>query len=283
MIVFIRALSRLFCKLPRRWCLALMTSIAGVVYFIYRLTPYRDFIQGNIQRAFPDLPPQQLQHFAWQHVQRLFQAVAELLRFPLWQIEPPGPEVLQITGFEHLQAAWQQGRGVILASAHMGCWEMITATVAQAGLPTHVIVQPPSFDAFAQLFAEFRQQVGVRTHNNNSLSSLRPVLRHLKQGDVVGMLVDQHGESRRLFGTFFGQQVSLPEGPTFFARHCQSPIIPVFAWREGECHHIAFEAPIAPADSPEALMQTLYQRIEAAIKAHPEDWLWSYNRWDKYP
>lgn len=260
-----------------------MASAAGAVFCLYRLSPYRNFIQGNVRAAFPDWPESRYQEVAWQHVRRLFQAVADFLRFPAWASHPPGPDVLQVQGFEHLQAAWQQGRGVILVSGHMGCWEIIGATVAQAGFPFHVLVQPPTVDAFARLFAQLRGGVGVVTHNNTSLSSLRPVLRELQQGAVVGLLVDQHGESRRLLGTFFGHQVSLPEGPAFFARYCDSPIVPVFAWREGDCHQIRFEPPLPIADSPQALMQSLYQRIEAAIRAHPEDWLWTYNRWDKYP
>lgn len=260
-----------------------MASAAGAVFCLYRLSPYRHFIQGNVRAAFPDWPEARYQEIAWQHVRRLFQAVADFLRFPAWASHPPGPDVLQVQGFEHLQAAWQQGRGVILVSGHMGCWEIIGATVAQAGFPFHVLVQPPTVDAFARLFAQLRGGVGVVTHNNTSLSSLRPVLRELQQGAVVGLLVDQHGESRRLLGTFFGHQVSLPEGPAFFARYCDSPIVPVFAWREGDCHQVRFEPPLPVADSPQALMQSLYQRIEAAIRAHPEDWLWTYNRWDKYP
>jgi KDO2-lipid IV(A) lauroyltransferase len=283
LIFLIQALSSVFCLLPRRWCLGLMASAAGVVFCLYSLSPYRRFIQGNLRAAFPDWSQARIQQVAWQHVKHLFQAVADLLRFPRWQTHPPGPDTLQVVGLEHVQAAWQEGRGVILASAHMGCWEMITATVAMAGLPTHVLVQPPTVDAFARLFAQFRASVGVVTHNNTSLSSLRPVLRQLARGAVVGMLVDQHGESRRLTGSFFGHEVSLPEGPAFFARHCGSLIVPVFAWREGDCHHICFEPPLVPEDSPQVLMQALYQRIEAAIQAHPDDWLWTYNRWDKYP
>ncbi|PKL76564.1 MAG: hypothetical protein CVV27_09580 [Candidatus Melainabacteria bacterium HGW-Melainabacteria-1] len=275
----------------RRPAQILASGLAGLIYALYRHSPYQGFIEGNIRAALPQAKAPQL---ARQHLRLLLWAILDLLRFQRFLSDPRVPPEVLISGWEHLEAAQAHGQGVILVSAHFGCWELIPASVSLSGLPVTVLVQKPALDVFDQLFREFRALAGVRTVNNDSLAGLRPILRALQRNEAVGLVIDQHGESRRLQGNFFGHTVSLPDGPAWLARRTGARIVPVLIRWRGSRHVLEFFAPLASPTSSETdpetdfkadqqLMQTIYAWLETQIRRYPENWLWSYNRWDKFP
>ena len=257
-------------------------GVAGFLFGLYRLSRHREFIQKNIAGALP-LNSQEQTHLARQHIENLLDAILTLLRFPLFA-HGTEPVPIQLEGYEHFLSAHQGGQGVILVSAHFGCWELFPAFLGQAGYEIQVLVQRPTVKAFDQYFNQSRAYAKVQTAYNDTISGLRPVLRALKKGQVLGLLIDQHGESNQILGDFFGHHVSMPEGPYFLAQKTGACIVPVFTYRESETHLIQF-FPALDLDQfsgPQELMQTLYHQIEAMIRQHPSEWLWSYNRWDKY-
>lgn len=206
------------------------------------------------------------------------------MRFRQFQHNPTLPPELEISGWEHFTQAHAQGKGVLLISAHFGCWELIPAATALQGYPTTVLVQKPSQAIFDRLFREYRSFAGVKTLNNDSLAGLRPAIKALKRGETVGLVIDQHGESERLIGQFFGQTVSLPEGPAYLAQHLGCPLVPVSIRWIGDRHQLSFLPALDANDfvDPLSLMQALYDQLEQTIRRAPQNWLWSYNRWDKY-
>ncbi|MGV3522786.1 MAG: lysophospholipid acyltransferase family protein [Candidatus Sericytochromatia bacterium] len=279
--VFFRVVAALVSGLPRRPVQSIASGLAGLLYACYRLSPQREFMAGNIREALPGLPPEPL---ARDHVRLLLWAIVDLLRFRrLRSPRPCLPEVLAL-GWTHFEAAHAQGRGVLLVSGHLGCWELFPAWVSLQGYPVTVLVQKPSQDGFDRLFRRFRAYAGVTTCNNDSVAGLRPLLKALQRGEVVGMLVDQHGESERLTGDFFGHRVSFPEGPAQLARRYGTPIVPVMMRWRGSKHVLEFFPALNPPPqaAPQEVMQQIYAWLEAQIRRYPENWLWSYNRWDKY-
>ena len=270
----------LACRLSDRQLRLIAAGAAGLIYRLYRLSPQRDFIRDNIQAALP-LACRAAHQLAARHLHYLLESILILLRFPRFR-DGQLPVAWQVEGYHHFLRAYHRGQGVLLVSAHFGCWELFPALLALGRFPVSVVVQRPSVPAFDQLFTRSRALTGVETCYNDTLSGLRPVLRTLKQGGVVGLLFDQHGESQNLIGSFFGHQVSLPEGPFFLSQRTGAAVVPVYTWRSQSRHHIRFWPALPRAESAQILMQQLYQQLEDLIRQHPDEWLWSYNRWDKY-
>lgn len=280
--LLIHGLSTLALHLSDRQRSFLAERVAGLFYFVYRLSPYRTFIQTNIRAAL-NLSPEEADHLALRHVSELLHAIADLLcfeRFAKGQV----PVHWQIEGYENFQRCYNYNKGVILVSAHLGFWELFPAVLAHQGIPTTVLVQRPSVPAFDRFFVRSRAWAGVKTCYNDTVSGIRPVLRALRQGEVVAMLIDQHGENKKLLGEFFGHCVSMPEGVAYLSRHTGAWIVPVFTWRKQYSYSIQFFPGLQAQDfsTPQGLLQYLYNQIEVMIKRHPESWLWIYNRWDKY-
>lgn len=260
----------------------MIKGVAGFLFGLYGLSRHRQFIQKNIALALSLSPSEQTQ-LARKHLENLLDSIVTLLRFRLFA-QGSEPVPFQLEGYEHFLTAHAQGKGVILISAHFGCWELFPAVLGQAGFDVHALVQRPSVGAFDDFFKQSRAYAQVKTAYNDTISGLRPILRALKQGGVLGLLIDQHGESNQILGSFFDHQVSMPEGPYFLAKKTGALIVPVFTYRQGETHQIAFSPSleVSQFENAKALMQSLYHSIETAILQHPAEWLWSYNRWDKY-
>jgi KDO2-lipid IV(A) lauroyltransferase len=239
-------------------------AFAACVWAIYRLTPFRGFVGQNVQAA--GLPVE----VARLSIRNLARCIVEILRFPeLGEI--------RYEGWENVEAV---DGGIIIATMHFGNWELLGAALAAKGLPLHVLVQPPSQDAFGKLFLEFRAKVGVTTHANSGAASLRPVLRALARKEALGLLADQHGEAQEAIVRFFGHPVSAPTGPVFFAKRTGAAILPTFIVRQPDHSHTVHVLPrLVPTDDVQADMQALYALYEEFIRRHPDHWLWVHDRW----
>lgn len=277
---FFLALARVTQLVPRRVALAMGAAFAAGVYRLYRLTPYQGFIEGNLLAAYgPAMTASEAGAIAKSHLKQLTRSIVEVMRLPLLKRDNLHT-LVRFEGWEHLEAARAEGRGVILATAHFGNWEVLGGAIALSGVPLHVLVQRPSQDAFDRLFKEFRGRVGVSTWENSGPASLRPVLRALARNEALGLLVDQHGESQDAIVTLFGHPVSAPTGPFFFAKRTGARVLPIFAFRQpDDTHVIRIGAPLPVTDDVEADCQALYACYEAAIREHPDHWLWVHDRW----
>jgi len=287
-----KGLQSLATALPRRLALRAGVAFADALYGVYRLSPYRDFIFGNIRKAYPEPPAGETPHperltdgqahrLARAHLRNLLKSIVELLRFGVIDRDRLD-NLVSWEGREHLDRLKAEGRGVVVVSAHFGNWELMAASLAATGLPVHVLVQVPSKDAFGQLFIEARERVGVKTYANQGPASIRPVLRALKRGEALAILIDQHGESRDAIATLFGRPVSVPMGAFFFAEKTGAAILPVFCVRRPDDRHVIHVEPeLEPLNSPQENARRLYGILETYLRRYPELWLWAHNRWER--
>ena len=250
-----QALARFARALPRPLALGVADAVAAGAFTAYRLTPWRRFIARNVAAAFgPGVPAGAI---ARDHVRELARNICELMRLPALAHEE-ADVVAAVEGWEHVEAARAAGRGVIVATAHYGNWELLGATLARHGLPLHVLVQRPSQDAFDRLFREVRATCGVTTWENHGPASLRPVLRALARGEALGVLADQHGEAQDAVVRFFGHVVAAPTGPFSLARRTGAAVLPMRAVREADGRHrIVIEPELPASGDDEADMQAL--------------------------
>jgi KDO2-lipid IV(A) lauroyltransferase len=257
-------------------------AFADALYGLYRLTPYRDFIFGNIRKAYPhELTDREVHRLAHTHLRNLLKAIVELMRFPV--LSRDGLDrLVSWEGREHLDRVIAEGRPVIFVSAHFGNYELMVAALRAIGTPLHVLVQVPSKDAFGQLFIESRDMVGVQTYANRGPASLRPVLRALRRGEAMAMLVDQHGEALDAKATLYGRPVSVPMGAFFFAENSGAAILPTYCVRTKDDRHVIHVEPeLVPTGDAQEDARRLYAVLEKYLRKYPEMWLWAHNRWEK--
>jgi KDO2-lipid IV(A) lauroyltransferase len=115
---------------------------------------------------------------------------------------------------------------------------------------------------------------------------VRPMMRALRDNEAVGVLVDQNsGLDGGVFVDFFGVPACVNTGFVKLAARSGAAVIPGFAlWNEREQRYVLKFYPIVEMTGDEEEDTRAVQRsLEAAIAAHPDQWLWVHRRWKTRP
>lgn len=184
------------------------------------------------------------------------------------------------------------GRGLLLVTAHLGCYEVGSMLPAQRERRRVHLVREPEADAKAQAFFEnllagFTQsRYTMHFQNDDALQGME-LLDGLRRGDIVALQGDRpRTGSRSIDATLFGKPFPLPAGPAALARTADVPLLPVFIFREGRRRYRAvFRPPIHPSRSDDrgadlrATMRQVAAEIEWAIRRAPHQWFCFKRLW----
>lgn len=183
-----------------------------------------------------------------------------------------------------LVAVERAGRGVLIATAHIGNWELLAAAVRLAGHPGAVIARQKPNDPIARWFTALRGALGVETLDQNAPP--RRALEVLRDGRVLGVLADL--APRRLAAetlTFFGHPALCMTAPAALARAAKVPILPARCVAVGKRYRLSLDEPLAldpslpHAEARSELTQRLHLVFERWIRETPEQWAWHQPRW----
>ena len=184
-------------------------------------------------------------------------------------------------GFDAIRNADEKGQGVILVSGHFGQWDATRILLKEQGLETGAIYRPNNNIYYEPYFVRGIEAAGKPIFPKGA-DGLKGMIRHLKKGGRVAILADQHlDEGARL--PLLGRPSMTTLSPAQLALRHNALLIPVWSIRDDDtdCVHILLEAPI-PQDTPERMMTFFNERLEAQVRAHPEQWLWAHRRWKKH-
>ena len=187
-----------------------------------------------------------------------------------------------------LDAALARGKGVVFVSGHVGNWELLARRVARAGYPSQSIAKETTDPRLTVLVERFRARGGVRSIWRGQEGAARAMLRALKSGEILGLLIDQDTQVQSLFVPFFGELAATPRAAADLALRTGAAVVVGFCQREGEGYRLWMEeVPWRAGEDREAdalaLTAALSQRIEAAIRRAPEQWVWMHQRWKTRP
>ena len=184
-------------------------------------------------------------------------------------------------GVENYFRCAAEGKGVIIATAHTGGWEVAGPVLRGVHAGDVVVVMAPERDARARaLQDEMRLRSGVKVvHVGDDPLGAIGLLHHLKRGAVVAMQMDRVPLGvRSRTASLFGQPWEVPEGPLQIAALSGAPILPVFTRRLGfmEYEAIASEPvrlPRRPSPAQlDAAAQQLLGHFESFLRENPTQW-----------
>lgn len=186
--------------------------------------------------------------------------------------------VKQCTGWEHFISAHALGKGVIIATPHLGCFDLICLYVA-ARQPMTSMYRPPRWKFLDTLMHQGRER-GQMKLAATDVSGVRQLLKALKRGETLGVLPDQvPGNGEGVWAPFFGRPAytmtligRLIESSGATAVMCYGERLP-----RGEGYALHF-SPL-PIDTSRPIPQQINAAMETLIRTCPEQYLWSYNRY----
>jgi Kdo2-lipid IVA lauroyltransferase/acyltransferase len=265
------SLSRMLSRLPL-WWLHVLGGAAGRVALT--LSPrYRNRLAENLRIAGLD------GHARRRAVAR--EAGRALLEAPYVWFRPQERLLDKVTvqGEAALTEALAAGRGVILLTPHLGCFEIVARIVA-ARRPLTVLFKPPRVEGGAELLEAARDHPNLKALPANA-SGVRGLLRALRRGETIGMLPDQvPSDGDGAWVPFFGRPAYTMTLPDRLARATGATVFLTVGERlaPGRGWSVRFE-PLGPDASPAAINAAM----ERLILTCPDQYLWSYARYKGPP
>jgi len=203
-------------------------------------------------------------------------------------------ERVDVEGLEHLEAA-REGtsapQGVLVLAPHLGAWELAAAKLAELGLPVSAVYRDPGQPAFERALLRIRG-AAVAEIPMGPRAGVHFV-RALEEGRTVLALLDQRGKSQEsVLTTFFDRPAETRTAPIKLALRAGAPIVCGWAQRAPDRRHHRITIhpalqPAGPAFDDEKVLRRIVQQVtaefEQAIRATPEQWIWTHRRWRDPP
>ncbi|HEV2912638.1 MAG TPA: lysophospholipid acyltransferase family protein [Pyrinomonadaceae bacterium] len=198
--------------------------------------------------------------------------------------------IIECEGIENLEAARAAGRGVILFTGHLGAWELSSFALSAFGYPMSFLARRIDNPKVEGLIERTRTRFGNRSIDKRSAA--RPMLRTLRAGGIVGILVDLNTHPHEaIFVDFFGIPASTTSGLATLALRTGSAVLPVFIpWDEKRRRFVLRVDPPLEIErtGDEAMdvrrLTALFTSvIESYVRRFPDQWLWIHRRWNTRP
>jgi Kdo2-lipid IVA lauroyltransferase/acyltransferase len=186
-------------------------------------------------------------------------------------------------GWQYVDQALAQGQGAIIATGHIGNFELGGACLARRYRLLDV-VKTQRNAPFDQHILSLRQKLGIETVPMQR-SGFR-VLKHLRNGGLVSLLMDQDAGSQGLTTSFLGKAASTWPGIARISIRTGCPVVPMALIRLADgSHELKISPPLEPvgiADRPEEVrcyLEKISASVEVFIQENPEQWFWVHRRW----
>ena len=261
---------------------ALITTLFRL---FYHLVPRQRLIAAyNLRRAFPDKSDDEIVRISREVYRNLGIVAAEF--FDIHGITKKNiGKLVEVEGLEHCLKALGKGLGVLFFTAHFGNWELAAAAVSLLVKPVGVIYRPLDSALLDRIVLRGRSATGNIPIPKER--AMRPMLRHLKQNGILGILIDQNvAWYEGVFVDFFGRPACTTNGLALLALHTGAPVLPGFMARLPDGRYrlvLGPEVEVIDTGDHEADILANTQRftkvIEETVRQYPEQWLWIHQRW----
>ena len=255
---------------------------------VWRLDEPRKLALEHMAQALPELSAEERERNVAAMFRGLGRSVVEILL--LDEIAQDLDLHVRSEGLGVMDAALAEGNGVVAITGHIGNWELLAAFFGLKGYPVAVIATPVKGDRMNEANIELRRSVNVETVQRDGPGAARAILRTLKQGRILAILMDQntHGQSAEV--PFFGRPAPTPIGPAALSLRTGAVVVGVFIHREEDGSHvIRVTRPDLPNRASAAEMgkevwltdvtARLTALIESEVRRRPDEWVWWHRRW----
>ena len=210
--------------------------------------------------------------FLWLSGQR-----SSVLR-PLVQIDPGD--------WQRLRACLARGRGLVVASAHTGNWDLAACALASE-VNLAIVSRHMSWRSADRFWQRARQARGVSVLQGHGV--LREAGAHLSRGGVVAFMIDQAPQRDRgvVIADFLGAPAAHDLSFALLAARSRAPVALVLDERLPDGRHklhVPLVVDATTCASREAAVETCLRvvaELERFVRAHAGQWLWLHRRWKR--
>jgi KDO2-lipid IV(A) lauroyltransferase len=275
-----------FAALPLSTAMRLGMALAGFGRLFPRL---RQTAERNLQLAFPEISVDERRRLLLGCFKNLGRLLAVFSHFTKSN-DDKLTSLIEPVGLEHLVAAKERGRGVILFTGHVGAWELTSFGLSMSGHPLSFLVRRIDNPKIEKLIDRARAHRGNRSIDKRFAA--REMLQILREGGTLGILVDLNTLDREaIFVNFFGTPAATTFMVAKLALRTGAEVLPVFApWDKSKQKFLlkvgpalSFEGAGEEQEDVRRLTQALTNVVEDYVRRYPDQWLWIHRRWKTRP
>lgn len=261
-------------------------------FFLYKVCKYRlSTVITNLSRAFPDYDYKKIKMLT----SSFYHSMSDVIVEAIWAYTASSRKIaklLDFTGVERLNEAFDGGKNVMVVMGHQGNWELYT------GLPDvqktygtkmdnrhFFYIYKKMSDAY---FDKILYKIRDRHHSCvlvETKSIVRRMLENRDKGGVYYFIADQFpGKGTDFEVNFLNQPTKMITGPENIARKLSLPVVffDVQRVRRG-LYKSNYTIICNDASKTEEgfITKEFARLLEMSICNDPSAWLWSHRRWKK--
>ena len=280
-----RFLIRIFSLLPL--CVLYMISDVILYPIVYYIARYRlKVVRKNLRNSFPDKSHDELKNIE----KKFYHHFADLIVEVVYGYRVGDEEMRERVVFENVDLVEDlasKTHGVIAYLGHMGNWEWLVDLNKRFVNPSMVeynVYRQLKNPASDKMMLELRSKRGGECIEKNQLLRKLVMLRRADHPFVIGMLSDQKPSKRSSYAwtQFLNQETAFLDGSEVLAHKFGFSAVYAHIWSTKRGYYrIRFEQITDDPSTmqPEEMTKRYAELLEQNICAHPEQWLWTHNRW----
>lgn len=187
--------------------------------------------------------------------------------------------MLDIEGIEYLEQALEQGKGVILFSAHLGPFNYLAQWIALKGYHLIIPVEQLKDKRILDLTVNLRNSKGVQFLPLGGSAPMRTIIKALRNNHVVLITADRAVEGESVEKPFFGEPARLPIGPVSLSQRTGATLVGASGWHTsrtritGKFVPLTLELNEDQKSDADIVMNALIKKLEEFIKPHAGQWV----------
>ncbi|MBF0484758.1 MAG: lysophospholipid acyltransferase family protein [Candidatus Omnitrophica bacterium] len=264
---------------PMTWSYRIAISLADAYCFFNKKE--QAAIKRNLQVIDPDIQDFDL---CSKEVFRNFGFyLLEFLMMHKLSLRPDFEERFEVQGFEHIQQFLDSKKPLIMATGHLGNWELGASFFTRKGFLISVVALPHKEKLVNNFFDKQRESYGVKVVSTEH--SVRLCLKALQEKRVLAIVSDKDFSGTGRIVKLFGKDVCLPRGAALFAHRVKASVAPVFILRKGNGRFIVKIFPLITFEDyqkskehdtisyEDHVMLQYTAVLEQIIKQYPSQWI----------
>jgi len=277
----------LLSRLPHRLALALGGAVGTLAWYL--VPRERRLALTHLALALPELTAPERARIGRASFANLGRSALELAGIS--RLQPKLAAIVHLGEEERalLREAHAEGKGCVFVACHLGNWELLARRVALEGFPCGTVAREAQDPRLTALLERARLDAGVEVLWRGRPGLARGLLRLLRAGAFVGLLIDQDTDVQGFFVPFFGQPAFTPRAAGDLAVRTGAPMLFGCLHRVAPGVHRVVLRRIAvqqtgdrEADSLAATASAT-RAIEEEVRLRPDEWVWMHRRWRTKP